>query len=56
MEREMEIHFGKLLDEGAHFVTFVEVRTQSPFFQRNTKALTPLSYAQFHEATIKRLG
>ncbi|KAG2765891.1 hypothetical protein Pcac1_g22500 [Phytophthora cactorum] len=24
MEREMEIHFGKLLDEGAHFVTFVE--------------------------------
>ncbi|KAF4047129.1 hypothetical protein GN244_ATG00262 [Phytophthora infestans] len=34
MEREMEIHFGKLLDEGAHFVTFVE----------------------FHEATIKRLG
>ncbi|KAL4096156.1 hypothetical protein PRIC1_009520 [Phytophthora ramorum] len=34
MEREMEIHFGKLLDEGAHFVTF----------------------AEFHEATIKRMG
>lgn len=25
MEAEMECHFGKLLDEGAHFITFKQV-------------------------------
>ncbi|KAE9182609.1 hypothetical protein PF004_g24194 [Phytophthora fragariae] len=36
MEREMEIHFGKLLDEGAHFVTFTE------FHEATTKRLGEL--------------
>ncbi|OWZ24096.1 hypothetical protein PHMEG_000896 [Phytophthora megakarya] len=47
MEREMEIHFGKWLDEGAHFVTFVEfhdatmkrlgelIDQQAPFARQN---------------------
>ncbi|KAG7389384.1 hypothetical protein PHYPSEUDO_010512 [Phytophthora pseudosyringae] len=57
MEREMEIHFGKLLDEGAHFYgEAMEREMEIHFGKLLDEGAHFVTFAEFHGPTTKRLG